>query len=160
MPWRTDHLHGTSEFSRRSHRPVTQLAMKTITSPPPLHVASRDPVNAACEMAAGLWCRASQPTSSANLVCVEWLDFVIKSGRAVMYRFAALMQPRSRQACRRPGFQRSDRDSACVRGRRGRVVVVTDPLTHSRSFQKKTGQKTSSSGAGEIFTTTPNAWIV
>ncbi len=31
------------------------------------------------------WASASQPTSSANLVCLEWLDFVIKSGRAVMY---------------------------------------------------------------------------
>jgi formylglycine-generating enzyme required for sulfatase activity len=31
------------------------------------------------------WASASQPTSSANLVCMEWLDFVIKSGRAVMY---------------------------------------------------------------------------
>jgi eukaryotic-like serine/threonine-protein kinase len=31
------------------------------------------------------WASASQPPSSANLICMEWLDFVIKSGRAVMY---------------------------------------------------------------------------
>jgi len=31
------------------------------------------------------WASAAQSTSSANLICMEWLDFVIKSGRAVMY---------------------------------------------------------------------------
>ena len=31
------------------------------------------------------WASASQPASSATLVCMEWLDFVIKSGRAVLY---------------------------------------------------------------------------
>jgi cephalosporin-C deacetylase-like acetyl esterase len=31
------------------------------------------------------WASAAQPPSSASLVCMEWLDFVIKSGRAVMY---------------------------------------------------------------------------
>lgn len=31
------------------------------------------------------WASAAQPPSSANLICMEWLDFVIKSGRAVMY---------------------------------------------------------------------------
>lgn len=31
------------------------------------------------------WASANFTPSSANLVCLEWLDFVIKSGRAVMY---------------------------------------------------------------------------
>jgi dienelactone hydrolase len=31
------------------------------------------------------WASASQPANSATLVCMEWLDFVIKSGRAVLY---------------------------------------------------------------------------
>lgn len=31
------------------------------------------------------WASASQPVNSATLVCMEWLDFVIKSGRAVLY---------------------------------------------------------------------------
>jgi cephalosporin-C deacetylase-like acetyl esterase len=31
------------------------------------------------------WASANLTPSSANLVCMEWLDFVIKSGRAVMY---------------------------------------------------------------------------
>lgn len=31
------------------------------------------------------WASASQPLSSATLVCMEWLDFVIRSGRAVLY---------------------------------------------------------------------------
>jgi eukaryotic-like serine/threonine-protein kinase len=31
------------------------------------------------------WASAGQAPSSASLVCMEWLDFVIKSGRAVMY---------------------------------------------------------------------------
>ena len=31
------------------------------------------------------WITAQYPPSSANLVCMEWLDFVIKSGRAVLY---------------------------------------------------------------------------
>jgi eukaryotic-like serine/threonine-protein kinase len=31
------------------------------------------------------WASAGQTPSSANLVCMEWLDFVIKSGRAVLY---------------------------------------------------------------------------
>ncbi len=31
------------------------------------------------------WASASFTSSSANLVCMEWLDFVIKSGRAAMY---------------------------------------------------------------------------
>jgi dienelactone hydrolase/predicted Ser/Thr protein kinase len=31
------------------------------------------------------WASAAQPATSANLVCMEWLDFVIKSGRAVLY---------------------------------------------------------------------------
>jgi eukaryotic-like serine/threonine-protein kinase len=31
------------------------------------------------------WASASQPANSRTLVCMEWLDFVIKSGRAVLY---------------------------------------------------------------------------
>ena len=31
------------------------------------------------------WASASQPVNSATLICMEWLDFVIKSGRAVLY---------------------------------------------------------------------------
>jgi eukaryotic-like serine/threonine-protein kinase len=31
------------------------------------------------------WASASQPLNSGTLVCMEWLDFVIKSGRAVLY---------------------------------------------------------------------------
>lgn len=31
------------------------------------------------------WASASQPANSDTLVCMEWLDFVIKSGRAVLY---------------------------------------------------------------------------
>ncbi len=31
------------------------------------------------------WATAIFPASSANLVCLEWLDFVIRSGRAVLY---------------------------------------------------------------------------